>query len=212
MHHKRKIQKTAHFYTIGDIEAPITDLWIVCHGYGQLAKTFLEEFQCLEKSGRLIVAPEGLSRFYWGGFTGPIVSSWMTSGNRLDEIDDYCNWLDSIYEEFVKNLQSNGRITLLGFSQGTATAMRWLHARQPRIDQLILWAGMTPEDISYLPLQDYFQNIEKHFVYGQEDKFITKERMDWQLQFLKAQQLDFDIIPFSGKHHLEDATLLRLSK
>ena len=209
--HKRKIQKTAHFSTIGDPTKTIEELWIVCHGYGQLASKFIDDFHVLKQPGRLIVAPEGLSRFYWGGFTGPVVSSWMTSGHRLDEIEDYCNWLDSLYAELQSMFFPNIKITILGFSQGTATVMRWLHARQPNIHQLILWAGMTPEDISYLELTDYFKKINKIFVYGTEDKFITSERLEWHAGFLKEQKLDFQVLDFEGKHRMDDELLRSIS-
>jgi len=205
--HKRKVAKTGHFSTIGNHQSEIEELWIVCHGYGQLASKFIDDFRVLEKQGRLIIAPEGLSRFYWGGFTGPVVSSWMTSGDRLDEIDDYCNWLDQIYDEFKSLFSKNIKITVLGFSQGTATVMRWLHARQPRVDRIILWAGMTPEDINYIPLKDYFDRIQKFFVYGTEDKFITPERLKWQEGFLQEHKLDFVVKKFGGKHRMDDQLL-----
>ncbi|NNE28936.1 MAG: phospholipase, partial [Saprospiraceae bacterium] len=137
-HHLRKATKTAHFYSLGNISNDITDLWICCHGYGQNAEDFLKDFECIQAEERLIISPEGLSRFYWGGFHGPIASSWMTSKDRLIEIEDYCNWLDQLYSEIVPQLSPNLRITLAGFSQGTATVMRWVHARQPKIQRILL--------------------------------------------------------------------------
>ncbi len=205
--HKRIVSKTAHFSSIGDYQSTIEELWIVCHGYGQLASKFIDDFEVLKKSGRLIIAPEGLSRFYWGGFTGPVVSSWMTSGDRLDEIADYCDWLDSLYDELQSMFSPTIKITVLGFSQGTATVMRWLHAREPKINRLILWAGMTPEDISYLELNNYFSKMEKYFVYGTQDQFITPERLNWQAGFLKEQHLDFKVKNFDGKHRIDSEVL-----
>jgi hypothetical protein len=61
---------------------------LVTHGYGQLAKTFIRRFEPIMDAQTLVVAPEGLSRFYWGGFDGPVVASWMTREDRLDEIAD----------------------------------------------------------------------------------------------------------------------------
>ncbi len=207
---KRKIavQRTAHYSILGDPDAEIKELWIVCHGYAQLAETFIENFKCLETPGRVIIAPEGLSRFYWGGFTGPVVASWMTSGDRLDEIEDYCNWLDTLYQEYQSNFSPQIKITLLGFSQGTATVMRWVHARQPKIDRLILWAGTTPEDIDYTSLSEYFVSIKKLYVYGLQDKFITEERLTWQMQFLEEQNLEFEIRTFDGKHKIVEQPLV----
>src|SRR5438309_1661873 len=55
--------RTARYFTLGSPQGA-TDVWFVCHGYGQLASRFLERFRALESERRCILAPEGLSRFY----------------------------------------------------------------------------------------------------------------------------------------------------
>jgi hypothetical protein len=60
--HHFSTPRTARYFTLGSPERS-TDLWIVCHGYGQLASRFLERFRPIEAEQRGIVAPEGLSRF-----------------------------------------------------------------------------------------------------------------------------------------------------
>ena len=47
-------------------------IWIVFHGYGQLAKFFLRKFNLLFEDNTLIVAPEGLNHFYLKGFSGRV--------------------------------------------------------------------------------------------------------------------------------------------
>jgi len=76
--HTRKVQKSAHFYTLGNIDASVDQLWIACHGYGQAASKFIEGFECIATPNRLIVCPEGLSRFYWDNKNNIVGSSWMT--------------------------------------------------------------------------------------------------------------------------------------
>ena len=67
-------RRTARFLTMGASEQP-SELWFACHGYGQLASTFIRDLSPLDDGTRLIVAPEALSRFYVG-------SPMRTSGHR----------------------------------------------------------------------------------------------------------------------------------
>jgi hypothetical protein len=66
----------------------VHDVWIVCHGYGQLAADFLAAFQVIAAADRLLVAPEALNRFYPGVTTGPhgpdspVAATWMTREDR----------------------------------------------------------------------------------------------------------------------------------
>lgn len=209
-HHQLKVARTAHFYSLGTPNPTCKEVWIACHGYGQNAEDFLKNFEVIANAERWIIAPEGLSRFYWGGFTGPIASSWMTSKDRLAEIDDFCNWLDELYDWVTKQFTSEIRITLFGFSQGTATIMRWIQARQPKYQRLILWAGLTPEDISYEHLQNKWPADNCWLVYGTQDRFLTEERITWQQEFINEQQLPFQFITFDGKHKVDGEALKKL--
>lgn len=209
--HKITIPKTAHFYTLGKSSKQVRNCWIVCHGYGQLAKNFIRRFDGLDDGQTLVIAPEGLSRFYWGGFTGEPVASWMTRENRLDEIADYCRYLQTLYDQFVPQLAGDVKITLLGFSQGCATQLRWVMQNFPRFDHLVLWAGMPPDDLDYTPHTDFFASKKLYFVYGTEDPFLTEERLHWVEDFTKKQELDFEVMTFGGKHEVDRETLQKLN-
>ncbi len=206
--HHIKVEKTAHYYTIGKAGPQIKKFWIVCHGYGQLASTFIESFRALEAEDTFILAPEGLSRFYWGGFVGPVVATWMTSKDRLDEIADYCNYLQGLYDHYLPQFAEDVQINLLGFSQGTATQCRWLHRLQPRFDRLLLWAGLLPDDLDFTPLADYLNSGELHFVYGLQDQFLTEDRLKWQTDFAQKNGLNFQPHSFDGKHRVQQEALL----
>ncbi|MCP5046462.1 MAG: phospholipase, partial [bacterium] len=54
-----KVTKTARYFLLGEPGPHIRRVWFVCHGYGQLADDFLKEFQVLDNSHHLVVAPEG---------------------------------------------------------------------------------------------------------------------------------------------------------
>lgn len=205
--HKLTVSKTAHFYTLGNLSGQTRRFWIVCHGYGQLAKTFIRRFEVLNTDEDFVLAPEGLSRFYWGGFTGNVVASWMTREDRLDEINDYCNYLQMLYDHYLPQMPSDVQIILLGFSQGCATQCRWIMKKLPHFHQLVLWAGLLPDDLDFTLQTDYFLSKKLYFVYGLQDEFLTEERLQWQLNFAKDQMLEFHVFPFEGGHEVDKKAL-----
>ena len=210
--HQMQVPRTAHFYTIGKPGKHTRRCWIVCHGYGQLAKFFIRKFDVLADEQTFVLAPEGLSRFYTEGLTGRVGASWMTKEDRLLEIDDYAHFLSALYAKFIPQLPDDVQIILLGFSQGCATQLRWMMQKFPRYNALVLWAGLVPEDLNYNPHHDYFANRELHFVYGTKDPFITEDRLREHEQLLHHQQLDFQIHTFDGEHTIDREKLRQLAE
>lgn len=205
--HKIKVTRTAHYATIGEPGPHIRYCWIVCHGYGQLAQNFIRKFDQLEDGQSLIIAPEGLSRFYWGGFTGDVVASWMTKGDRLDEIADYSNYLSTLYQQYIPQLAPDVKIILLGFSQGVATQFRWIMRAFPKFHYLILWAGLVPEDLDFRPHQAYFAEKQLHFVYGTNDPFLTEKRLTFHQEVIQKNNLDIKVRTFDGAHTIDREVL-----
>lgn len=211
-HHKLPVTRTAHYYTLGTPGKHIKKVWFVAHGYGQLASTFIHRFAGVEDGETLIIAPEGLSKFYWGQFTGKVVASWMTSGDRLDEIADYTNYWQALYEKYIPQLADNVEITILGFSQGCATVVRWALAAFPHFDNLILWAGSFPEDIPYHEQADYWSNKKLYFAYGTADPLLSEKRLKWSFDVIKDKQLNVTTFTFDGKHEVDKEALLDFVK
>lgn len=100
-----RVARTARYYTLGSAGPHLREIWIVCHGIRQLARRFLPRFAELDDGTRLIVAPEGLSRFYLHGPESrpdkpiPIGATWMTREDRGNEITDYVEFLDAVLDE-----------------------------------------------------------------------------------------------------------------
>lgn len=97
------VQRTARYRVLGSHAAE--ELWIVLHGYGQLAERFVRRFHGLpgiDEGRRRIVAPEALSRFYverqigQHGPTSTVGATWMTREDREHEIRDYVAYLDAV--------------------------------------------------------------------------------------------------------------------
>ncbi len=207
--HTITIPRTAHYSTLGEAGPQTKYCIIACHGYGQLASDFIRYFELLAAEDTFILAPEGLSRFYWGGFTGNVVASWMTRGGRLHEIADYTNYLSTLYSQYIPRMADDVQILLMGFSQGCATQMRWIMRAFPEFHQLLLWAGTIPEDLDYRPHLEYFSTKKLHFIYGTEDQFITPERVEEQRALMQQHGLSFKEHTFEGRHVVDSEVLAR---
>jgi len=203
------ISKTARYYVLGKHSEKINSVWFVLHGYGQLAEEFIKYFKPVANEKTLVIAPEALNRFYLKGFSGKIGATWMTKEAREEEINDYVNYLDSVYDEVVKyGLAINAKVTVLGFSQGTATACRWITKGKSKIERLILWGGGIPQDIDLEFHQKLFNSVNLEIVIGNEDQFISEEQMGKEIKRFEEIKLNYKIRRFNGKHEIK-ADILR---
>lgn len=209
-HHTLSIPRTAHYYSFGTPGPQTRQFWIVCHGYAQLADEFLENFRLLENDLTYVVAPEDLNHFYKKGFDGAVAANWMTRHQRLSEIEDYANYLQTLYENCLAQLPPDVRIVLLGFSQGTATVCRWMLAKKPKFHDLLLWAGLPPEDLDYAAHRDYLADKKLYLLYGTHDPFLTPDRMNTVQEIETKNGIDFGERSFEGGHEILPDTLREL--
>lgn len=207
------IPKTARYFILNEPTEQIEQVWFVCHGYAQLANYFINNFDELDKNKNLIIAPEGLHRFYWKGFSERVVASWMTKEDRENDILDYINYLNVVYSEVISSLKNkNIKINVLGFSQGTATVCRWLASNNVKADSLILWAGAFPPDMNFEKNKEVFKKLKTFVVVGDADEFITEEEVLKHADLLKKNEIAFELIRFQGKHEINKQTLTDLQK
>ena len=207
------IPKTARYFILNEPSEQIEQVWFVCHGYAQLANYFINNFDELDKNKNLIVAPEGLHRFYWKGFSERVVASWMTKEDRESDILDYVNYLNVVYQEVIASLKNkNVKINVLGFSQGTATVCRWLASSKVKADNLILWAGAFPNDMNWKQNKTVFDKMKTFVIVGDKDEFINEEEVLKHVDLLKKNEIAFELIRFKGKHEINKTTLSALQK
>jgi len=209
-HHSTKFEKTAHYSVLGQANDKVRYLWIVCHGYGQLASQIIHKFSSVYTAEHLFIAPEGLSRFYWDQTKGIVGSSWMTKKDRLDEIADYCNFIQNLHDKHIPYCHPDVKVIAFGFSQGVATVFRWMMEKKPMLKSLIMWAGMTPEDLDYRSQHEYLSKIDFYSIHGTQDRFLTKERINFQKNLEQEQGLDIKHFQFEGKHVIEREILVNL--
>jgi len=214
--HHLSVTRTARYFTLGTIGPGEGEVWFVLHGYGQLAGRFLRHFEPLAQAGALVVAPEGLSRFYVDDVPPPperkVGASWMTREDRLGEIEDYVRYLDAVYEEVFRGVKRPAvRVTVLAFSQGTATACRWLARGVARADRLILWGGDVPPDLDLAGARSRLAPLALTLVVGRRDEYITAKLLARETARLTAHGIPFRIVQFDGGHEIEPQVLLELA-
>ncbi|MBL4585484.1 MAG: esterase [Flavobacteriales bacterium] len=206
-----EVRRTARYYTLNSVQEKTKNVWIVLHGYGQLAEYFIKHFKNLDSEENFIIAPEGLSRFYVEGLTGRVGASWLTKEDREDEIKDQSNYINAVLKDCNIDLKNSSyRIIVLGFSQGTAAAVRWMVNNNIRPDQLILWAGMFPHDVNGSDYPQLFKNLPLHFVYGHEDQFLHHIKVEEKTAELQNIGFDVKIWEFNGKHVMDRPTLTKI--
>lgn len=210
--HHLTVQRTARYYTIGELTKNTTHIWFCLHGFGQLASFFSKKFTGLDDGKTLIVVPEGLSRLYLNGEYKRIGASWMTREDKQHEINDFLNYLNALYDLVLTGRNANElHITLLGFSQGAATVCRWLNAGHIRADRLILWAGFFSNGISDVIDPPRLASVETHYVYGTQDEYFE---LIGDVDAYKARLLtdvpNLKITAFEGGHRVEPEVLRQL--
>lgn len=203
-----KVERTAVYHTLGTLGPDTRYIWLLLHGYGQTAEDFLERFRELDDGSHFLIAPEGLSRFYWEGFRGKPVASWMTRLHRDSEIADYIGYLDQLWTEIFSGYNGSARRMLLGFSQGVATASRWLHGGSGgRIDQFFALAGEIAREIDLDAADSPLRSTRISYLYGNADPFLEHAAVQLYQERLRTSGLEIDWRVFEGKHGVNQACL-----
>ncbi len=202
------IQQHARIATLGDA-ADVEQIWLVLHGYGQLAHYFIRKFNAHQSPHCLFVAPEGLHRFYLSGHSGRVGASWMTKEDRLTDIANNNTYLNTVWQHY-RHLFPKANINVLGFSQGAATTVRWFCQSNETPQHLIIWAGSFPEDLNWFEDIPKLNRSKLTFAFGNDDPFFTEETLKQRLDTLHDKGLQFTVVRFEGKHDIDSETLASL--
>ena len=204
------VKKTARYYSAGGEAGPVRHLWIVLHGYSQLAASFIDQFDVLSRDGSMIVAPEGLSRFYIKGYFGKVGATWMTREDREHDILDNMKYLDAMLDDVFQRLDGTPeRVTVLGYSQGGSTAARWASVTTQAIHNLVLWCSDFPRDISG-PSLAVLRQLNFWYVHSSHDEFMDDDLFVKQTEYLDEKKVGYQKLFFEGKHEIREDVLRRL--
>lgn len=195
----------------GEINDHTRHLFIVFHGHGHLASYFLRKFEVLFGDDTVVMAPEGLSRYYLEGFTGKVGATWMTKEERLTDISNYLAYLNKMVDKLVlPHLHDHVKVTLLGFSQGAATVSRWAIQTSLGFHRLVLWAGIFPPDLDYPLAHQRLKDIQIINVIGKNDPYLNPQRQQEQKTATDNLGHNPEVLRFEGGHELNNELLLKI--
>ena len=208
--HHLNIKFKARYFTSGELNENTKFIWLVFHGYGQLAEYFIRNFYDLS-SDHFVIAPEGLSRYYLADTSGRVGASWMTKEDRSTDIQNQIAYLNKMYKTVEQEIENGAKLIVLGFSQGTATAMRWIVNQNISPFKLLLWAGTIPPDLKSENENIDLSKIDTIILKGDTDPYngtiFMKNMDDW----IKIYGIDYQMVNYSGGHNIHIETLKQLA-
>ena len=209
------VARTARYFTLGPDDAPVRELWIVLHGYAQLAARFLRWFVPLDDGATVIAAPEALSRFYLetrlDGTHGPAIgATWLTREDRAAEITDMRGYLDHLVQ-VLRETHRPEQVTILGFSQGSTTAARWVETSPVAPDHLVLWGAPVAADVALDALTTRLAGRPVTLVAGDADPHAPAGALEDQAAALIRAGALASAVRFTGGHTVDGATLRRIA-
>ena len=134
----------------------------------------------------------------------------MTRENRITDIHNYIGFLDKLYHSLA--VDSNLEIKILGFSQGAATASRWVSTGNISFNHLILWAGILPPDLKAEKSQVILKDKKITIVTGTKDPYITPDRINEIKQISLQLKIEPEVVSYEGYHSIHVPTLKKLAK
>jgi predicted esterase len=233
------IRRHARYALLGTPESP-SQLWFGLHGYGHTAPRFARYMEVLDDGSRLVVAPEGLHRHYLDHEARKVGASWMTSEDRLTDIDDYVAYLDRLHGRVLDQVGGGDRenggspgeardggagdgdpggtaaagsppVVALGFSQGVHTLCRWLAFGEARIDTAVLWGADVPPDLELEAHGEAMAAARILLVAGHQDPHFGPREVEAVGERLSRHGVPFETVSFAGGHRLDDDVLERIA-
>jgi predicted esterase len=126
----------------------------------------------------------------------------MTREDRLNDINDQFKYLENLVGVFRTKLPADCKMHVLGFSQGVATAFRWVDRSQLQVASLTAWAGTFPPDIDYALNNQRFNDLKLHACFGDEDEYISTEGAQKLIAQLAEQHIGVTPHFYQGGHKL----------
>lgn len=213
----RETVRTGRYVVAGADPADAARVWFVLHGYGQLAPRFIRAFEGIIPADTCIVAPEGLSRFYHatpqadGSHLQKVGATWMTRESRETDIDDNVRWLDTVHADVMTASGGTQRgvrpCAVLGFSQGVATAMRWVASGAVNPACFVAWAGGVASDVQHDLFAKKVAAADLVLVAGDTDGFASPAARISVATAMRRYHPSPREILFSGSHHLDPGVL-----
>jgi predicted esterase len=208
--HSIRFEYEAHYFLSHEPTFKEKEIWLVMHGYGQLAEFFVRKFKSLFSPEILFIAPEGTNYNYLEGFQGRVGANWMTKHERETAIANNHRLLDKLIGAFLEHFPEKPKIKVLGFSQGAATATRWASHWEGKVETLVLWAGGFALDLNLDEAKGKFSATELILALGDNDEMITLENIQKQEELSSRLGKDVRRFTYPGGHELDPELLEKI--
>lgn len=202
----RSLTVTRHA-RVGMLGDPTTakEAWLILHGYGMLAQGILHWFSAAERPGRVLIAPEALSRFYLEEKgVRRVGASWMTREDRDNDLADQQGYLDRVVAELVGEIS---QLQVHGFSQGVAAGARWVVRGVRPVTRLVCWGGTVPPEIEPERLRQALDGVPVAFAVGDRDRWVAPELVDADAARLVEGGCPAVVHHFAGGHRVDNGVL-----
>lgn len=134
----------------------------------------------------------------------------MTKEDREQDIADYLHYLESLVDALKSDMRL-GDLHLLGFSQGGATACRWMTHTQHDLTSLTLYASVFPNDFDFDGARELLSNMPSYMLFGDRDMFASEQVIQEKWKWLNGKGVHPKLMRFEGGHELYDTVLERLA-
>jgi predicted esterase len=181
------------------------------HGYAESADAQMERLAGIGATDQwLLVSVQALNRFYRGR-SEETVASWMTRQDRevaiatnIIYVDRVIDWVRKEYTLDIADSASGdatlkGTVPLLhaGFSQGTAMAFRAAVRGRWRSAGIVGAGGDVPPELLADPGTAFPPVL---LVRGTKDEWYTQEKLDADVEALRARGVAVETFVFDGGH------------
>lgn len=205
-----RFEYESHYFLSQEPTFQEKEIWLVVHGYGQLAEFFVRKFKKFFSPKILFIAPEGTNYNYLEGFQGRVGANWMTKHERETAIENNHRLLNKLICSFLVKYQERPKIKVLGFSQGAATATRWASVWDGKIETLVLWSGGFALDLNMKAADQAFSETELILVLGEKDDLINPESIKKQEELILSLGKAVKRMSFDGGHELDTDVLEKI--
>ena len=201
------VDRHARIGIVGEL-ATATEVWLLLHGYGMLSQGILHWFRAAERPGRVLVAPEALSRFYAEekGIRR-VGACWMTREDRENDLADQQAYLDRVVVDIVGEIP---RLEVHGFSQGVAAGVRWVVRERRPVARLVCWGGTVPHEIAPASLNRAVGGGPVHFAVGDRDHWVAPALVATDAARLRDGGCPAVVHRFAGGHRVDNGVLALL--
>jgi hypothetical protein len=100
---------------------------------------------------------------------------------------------------------------LLGYSQGAATACRWIAASQRRFNHIVLSGGLVPPDIDTERFARSVAGSNLVLAVGTDDPFVAPD-LDRNIRRLKAANIPHRVVTYKGGHSIDTSVLRSIAE